>query len=490
MEKVNDFLSSSTIHGLAYIPTSRGLLRLFWVLVVVSGFSTAAYLIVKSFRGWQESPISTSIEVLPITEMTFPNVTVCPPRDSLTLLNYDLQRAADVNVSREEREELSKYISELFLQEGYEAMLKDVKVFYERDRFRHWYEGVSQISLSYWQDIDKQKYFNFKTYATSGEIATPYYGEPWEAEKFEQSVSYSVNIYQPWAETGGHDNVSLTFTVHQDIMTELDGLGAVTDFDYSSVNGNGNLDRTIRNLTILKPRNFHPSHYHFVGLGRKVSVQKLSSLSRDILPGMRVSWQYNDTVKTDRNYLADNRNFILLANIVLMSGDKDEVWELVKETRGELMRAKTDKDCKKNMFVAEERLAENIGALGRRLKLNVTSTPVGNISEEVLNTAAEFYIYLIFCPTDKLKTWQEFYVSMLARGLKTLLLTLNGIISKHKLLSRLEYRLASKILDKIITVFDLKIKDIEFIVRNHQMEEYETPVKQSVLKVVGKQSVL
>ena len=113
MEKVNDFLSSSTIHGLAYIPTSRGLLRLFWVLVVVSGFSAATYLIVKSFRGWQESPISTSIEVLPITEMTFPNVTVCPPRDSLTLLNYDLQRAADVNVSREEREELSKYISEL-----------------------------------------------------------------------------------------------------------------------------------------------------------------------------------------------------------------------------------------------------------------------------------------------------------------------------------------------------------------------------------------
>ena len=79
---------------------------------------------------------------------------------------------------------------------------------------------------------------------------------------------------------------------------------------------------------------------------------------------------------------------------------------------------------------------------------------------------------------------------MLARGLKTLLLTLNGIISKHKMLSHLEHRLASKILDKIITVFDLKIKDIEFIVRNHQMKEFETPVKQSVLKVVGKQSVL
>ena len=228
LEDFTAFLSSSTIHGLAYIPTSRGLLRLFWVLVVVSGFSTATYLIVKSFRGWQESPISTSIEVLPITEMTFPNVTVCPPRDSLTLLNYDLQRAADVNVSREEREELSKYISELFLEEGYEAMLTDVKVFYERDRFRHWYEGVSQISLSYWHNIDKQKYFNFKTYATSGEIATPYYGEPWEAEKFEQSMSYSVNIYQPWAEAGGQDNVSLSFTVHQDIMTELDGAGAVT----------------------------------------------------------------------------------------------------------------------------------------------------------------------------------------------------------------------------------------------------------------------
>ena len=111
-EDFTAFLSSSTIHGLSYLPTTRRLARLFWLLVVVSGFSTAAYLIVKSFRGWEESPISTSVSVLPITQITFPNLTVCPPRGTFTSLNYDLVRSADL--SEEDREELVDFVVEFY----------------------------------------------------------------------------------------------------------------------------------------------------------------------------------------------------------------------------------------------------------------------------------------------------------------------------------------------------------------------------------------
>ena len=61
LEDLTAFLSTSSIHGLSYLPATRRLARLFWLLVVLSGFSTAAYLIVKSFRGWEESPVSTSV---------------------------------------------------------------------------------------------------------------------------------------------------------------------------------------------------------------------------------------------------------------------------------------------------------------------------------------------------------------------------------------------------------------------------------------------
>ena len=97
---LTSFLSNSTIHGLVHIPAARRLSRLFWVFVVVAGLVGSAYLILKSFRGWQESPISTSVEVLPITEITFPNVTVCPPRKTFTALNYDLMKVQGVRVDQ------------------------------------------------------------------------------------------------------------------------------------------------------------------------------------------------------------------------------------------------------------------------------------------------------------------------------------------------------------------------------------------------------
>ena len=76
METLITFLESSTIHGLAYIPTGRRHVRLFWILVVIAGFSGAGYLIYESFQSWAESPITTTIETLPIKDITFPKINI------------------------------------------------------------------------------------------------------------------------------------------------------------------------------------------------------------------------------------------------------------------------------------------------------------------------------------------------------------------------------------------------------------------------------
>ena len=65
MDYVKEFLDTSTIHGLSRISSTRRLLRLFWILIVIGGFSGAGYLIYKSFETWQQSPITTTIEALP-----------------------------------------------------------------------------------------------------------------------------------------------------------------------------------------------------------------------------------------------------------------------------------------------------------------------------------------------------------------------------------------------------------------------------------------
>ena len=77
------FFESSTIHGLVYWSTTQRLVKLFWILVVISGFSFAGFLIQASFQGWKESPIKTTIETVPISEVTFPKINICPPKGSL-----------------------------------------------------------------------------------------------------------------------------------------------------------------------------------------------------------------------------------------------------------------------------------------------------------------------------------------------------------------------------------------------------------------------
>ena len=89
MLDIKPFLETSTIHGLSLIASSKSCLRLFWITVVVSGFTGAGVLIYQSFSAWDESPVNTIIETRPITEITFPKVTVCPPKNTFTDLNYD-----------------------------------------------------------------------------------------------------------------------------------------------------------------------------------------------------------------------------------------------------------------------------------------------------------------------------------------------------------------------------------------------------------------
>ena len=84
MEGVRAFLESSTIHGLGYISTTRKYIKILWIIVVLAGFTGAGVIIYESFQDWAESPITTTIETQPITKITFPKLTVCPPKNTFT----------------------------------------------------------------------------------------------------------------------------------------------------------------------------------------------------------------------------------------------------------------------------------------------------------------------------------------------------------------------------------------------------------------------
>ena len=146
MQEIRHFLESSTIHGLLYIATtSQKIVRIFWILVVFTGFSVAGFIIFKSFRDWEESPVKTTIETLPITEITFPKVTVCPPKNTYTDLNYHLIMANNQTVSIEARNNLINYATEILNHEIlFKATMGNLKKLDDKDQNYNLYHRSPQ----------------------------------------------------------------------------------------------------------------------------------------------------------------------------------------------------------------------------------------------------------------------------------------------------------------------------------------------------------
>ena len=190
---VKEFLESSTIHGLAYISTRGGLVRLFWLGVVTTGFTLAGGLIHQSFSSWASSPISTTIETRPIREIDSPNVTVCPPRNSFTSLIPDLLSSRTIKFDQEKRKELSAYVPHAAFDAAYKA--------YKRERgerkYSNWYTGISKMRVPYFDKSFKAKTYDFLTIAPNGSFSTPYFGERFNVSLFDCSLRLDVYLYVP-----------------------------------------------------------------------------------------------------------------------------------------------------------------------------------------------------------------------------------------------------------------------------------------------------
>ena len=151
------FLDSSTIHGLAYISSTRKLARIIWILVVIIGFIGAGVMIHQSFESWANSPVKTTIETRPITEITLPKVTVCPPKNTFTNLNYDLMMLENMTLDNDTRDELTQFAVGLIQDQVYYEILSNISLINVENRYYNWYQGYSQIQLPYWGPRDCYK---------------------------------------------------------------------------------------------------------------------------------------------------------------------------------------------------------------------------------------------------------------------------------------------------------------------------------------------
>ena len=289
MEGARTFLETSTIHGFSYIATSRKYARLFWIVIVSFGFTTAGYLIHKSFQSWAESPVKTTIETFPISKIRFPKVTVCPPKNSFTDLNYDLMMADNISLTDEMKDELYE-----FAWESIEEYLGLIKLynFQERNQVYNWYFGFSKVSIPFGFTYPTHL---IETSAISGAVFTNYFGEQFNSNLVLKKIHYKVRVFMPESIVE-NENVTLHMKLEKN---SIKGVDCKTENyitrgfqDVTCANGS-----TFYN-NITYPFSFLKEYYGYFAsfeLKRNINSQEFANVSMNLMPGFRFSWWYAGT---------------------------------------------------------------------------------------------------------------------------------------------------------------------------------------------------
>ena len=390
---------------------------------------------------------------------------MCPPKNTGTNLNYDLVLSENLTLDNEGKEELAKFIKLTILEIIYDSVFEDVKSYGETDKYRNWFDGITQLELP----VDKTggyltstlkttKFMKVSTYAKSGTFVTPYFRENFDSKKFSLFAEFKLHIWIP-------NSVFKSKTVELILEIEYDLIERHDSQSFERVN--------VISDTTEKLESSHKKIIRKISLGRRnVYIEFTRSLSqRDVenwssrrMTGMNVSWYYSSpSVQPERKYFANEVNSYYRKIVSLVHQEdqsEDQLWSAAR-------LAKMSQDlayCSWNLFTSSFD-GENSQLLQQTLEhLEIKNISVKNnsqdISGETLELAAKIYIYLGNCPKDHWFTWdiwRRFYMDILKKdfSIRNFLLTLSRILTSSREKGRMEYELSKSLFGKLSKIFDL-----------------------------------
>ena len=502
MEKVKyikEFLESSTIHGLVHISTSGRFGRLFWIVVVMTGFSIAGSLINQSFDNWHESPSKSTVEIKPIKDFTFPNLTICPPQKTFLNLNYDLLMLEDRKLNNSTRQELLEYTDDNL----YDIIVNETLSLLEREeenRFYNWYHHLSSIFTA-----DEDTTYKIFTYAITGAIQSPYYGEQYHENKMEKTIQYDIEVILPNFSTN-ISNITMTVEIEREPCKKpVYELLYIKKYWFY----NGTIWDTKH--TIPNHKNFHNQNFSFININTEfkyrqgiklyyyINVNDVKTIEQKMMPGFRIKWFYNENIEEyplPDNYY--NKEFTRFVNAV---SDGQINLETLKNIRAEMLNEfqeqSIDRFCG---FIIHATEATNLGNEKIEQKINKTAdySINSNIDRSVIENAGKLFLYMNLCPFSKLKMLEtknnlmEFTKKLLnTESPRKILLTLNRLRLTLQMKQRFLYsKFYSNLLYLINEKLGLSFLDIRKLVddsktcdKNCSIQKEET-FKAPIVKTV------
>ena len=150
-------------------------------------------LIGKSYKKWQENPIATSITTHPIDDLDFPNVTICPPKNSNTALYHDLVKVGSGSLSDENRETLRRAAYEIFIENSHKEHVRKMLATLHMENIDQVLQGFHSLPKPY-NDANGLK---IEMWNLSGTIMTPWFGGHFVEEYYKEDTDFLVILRLP-----------------------------------------------------------------------------------------------------------------------------------------------------------------------------------------------------------------------------------------------------------------------------------------------------
>ena len=181
MDHIREFLETSSIHGLSYIPTSNyKVVKAGWVATIAIGFGFAFFLIQSSFSNWSESPVATTIIPRSVESLEFPNVTVCPPKGINGALRYDLMRTANMSLKQTRRTKLKELLTKLGSRDEGKVRVDIVNVENQDKVIEGQMTFPEETPTEYWMQLAGRE----------GSITSPGFGKNFSSNLYRQFKAY------------------------------------------------------------------------------------------------------------------------------------------------------------------------------------------------------------------------------------------------------------------------------------------------------------
>ena len=476
MESFKQFLDTASINGLNHIASTRKWTRLFWINLVTLGFVVSTFLIWESFQSWTDNPVRTTTKTVPMTEIKFPKLTVCPPKDTFTDLNYDLMLTEHVTITKDKRDELYEYVVELIDENVYMDPWDKI---HEENRFLNWYTGFTSMhEQPYYGELFYK--YTVVTSATSGVITSQYFRESYDPKLLENRFAYVINVF-PARSIRYNKNVTLHFKLEK--LT----LPVATGFDDMAISD----DEVYEGLSIVDPdaklvyKSFNPptgTGKQVLDANREITDSEIADLNMNMMPGFQFSWYYTGIDFTPDPlldfpawkkldvYLIRNNDFIREANENVISFlfniffrfvnllfeanlDQSILWTHVKAARSEFRKKRIfNADCK--AFVTDEERKANFDNLKKHLKVANSTDEVKSLPGSIIEEGGKMFVYLNSCPALH---WQNFYHHLLFSkpNSEMILLVLNAMKNSRTKGGR---TVANKFLGRLVDILGFEYK--------------------------------